>query len=171
MALPVEILSDPTDWAGWFQAGGGLLAIAAAWWIGHRDQRVAAEARRREAEAQAEAIAAIIDYSLEVLFRVGANAVAGNFSSSNVSASQEAVEAAVSTLSSIPFLSLSRTQVQVVARVRQNMVSAQRRLEAIEGRISHGDAYTEIKFSELLRENAAERRRLGVATPLPIYIP
>jgi hypothetical protein len=63
-----------SEWAAWVQAIGSILAIVAAWWIGHRQLRHAArtleQAERANTEAVSSALYLICEQAVELVAEV-----------------------------------------------------------------------------------------------------
>ncbi|WP_146112000.1 hypothetical protein [Brevundimonas vesicularis] len=159
MNIPIEVVSDPFDWAGWAQAlfGGG--AIIATWVLASTEARRARKDRDDRAEAQRTAICAIIDLAVETLSSLDKKATDKKFTIGNIGASEDAADASIASLASIPLLELTTVQIKVVSATRGHMTTARRRLGFNRNHLDAGTT-PNAQFGSLLRQVKTDREKL-----------
>lgn len=160
MVVPIEVVANPTDWAGWAQALGGIAAILATWILASRDSRRAhGEAEQQKRDRQA-AICAIIDLAITTLETLNKEAAAKSFTRGNIGASEDAADAVIATLASIPLLELTTSQIEAVSSVGGHMTTARRRLGFSRNHLEKDETAT-ARFDGLLKQTKEARESLN----------
>ncbi|MEJ8404499.1 hypothetical protein WKI27_03980 [Brevundimonas vesicularis] len=159
MSIPIEVVSDPVDWAGWAQALFGGAAIIATWVLASTEVRRARNDRDDRAKAQHTAICAVIDLAVETLSSLDKKATDKKFTIGNIGASEDAADASIASLASIPLLELTTIQIKVVSATRGHMTTARRRLGFNRNHLETGEIL-KAQFSGLLRQVKSERAKL-----------
>jgi uncharacterized membrane protein len=159
-SVPVSIVADPVDLAGWAQAVGGALTIFAAWIIARRDRRITAQRLNDQARDRTSALKALVAECIVTMQALDTKASGRKFTRGNVEASEADAAGLVAALASVPLLDLKPSEVPVLVNVRKHMTTAQRRVGFIQDRLKAGSSTAGIAFGSLVKQLRDEEARL-----------
>ncbi len=161
MGIPVHLVGETPDFAGWFQALGTLAAIGFTWIIARSDRRAEIENEKTQAARREAALRTMTDAAHRVFIGLAKKAKAGKFTRDNVQSSLHDAEAVGQAFARLDLLSLNAVETEVVLGIIKHLRTAARRVDFIRDHIVNGTAPARpIEFDSLVRQSAALRSKL-----------